>query len=85
MVRGIIIAMLIAGYAWISRQPAASMTASLLIGAGLQLAVILIRRFVAADQQPMALYIFEMVADGATVFMFALGVFGGIANIAAAV
>jgi hypothetical protein len=33
----------------------------------------------------MALYIFEMVADGATVFMFALGVFGGIANIAAAV
>jgi hypothetical protein len=84
-VRGIVIAVLIAGYAWISKQPAASMTAALLTAAGLQLAVILIRRFVAAEQQPLALYIFELVVDGITVLLFALGVFGGIANIAAAV
>ena len=81
-VRGTIIAILIAGYAWQFKQPAMSLSMSLLVAAGLQFVVIVIRRFVTADQQPLALYIFEMIADGATVLLFALGVFGGIANIA---
>jgi len=56
-----------------------------LVGAALQLAVILIRRFVPADMQPEAIYIYEYVADGASVLLFALGVFGGIAALTAQV
>jgi hypothetical protein len=80
--RGLIIAAFIAAYTWISNQPAASLTESLLVAAGLQLAVIAIRRVVAADHQPLALYIFEFVADGVTVLLFALGIFGGILKVA---
>jgi hypothetical protein len=83
-VRGTVIAILISGYAWIFKQPAASMTVALLMAAGLQIVVLLIRRFVAAEEQPLALYIFEMVADGVTVLLFALGVFGKISGMAAA-
>jgi hypothetical protein len=81
--RGIIIAVLIGGYAWVSKQPAASLTATFLVAAGLQLAVLAIRRFVAHERQPLALFIFELIADGATVLLFALGVFGGIYKAAA--
>ena len=73
--------MLIAAYAWFSRQPGASMAAGLLVAAGFQLAVIVIRRVVPANAQPMTLYIFELIADGASVLLFALGVFGGIAKL----
>lgn len=76
--RGFIIAALIAGYAWFSKQPGTSLAASMLVAAGLQLAVVVIRRLVPPDRQPQAIYIFEMLADGVSVLLFALGVFGGI-------
>jgi hypothetical protein len=56
-----------------------------LVGAALQLAVILMRRFVPADWQPEAIYLYEYVADGLSVLLFALGVFGGIAELTAQV
>jgi hypothetical protein len=43
--------------------------------------VILIRRFLPADQLARAQDVFELVADGVTVLCFALGVYGGIARI----
>lgn len=82
-VRGIVITALIAGYAWVSHLPTVSLAATFLIAAGLQLAVLAIRRFVAPDRQPLALYVFEVIADGVTVLLFALGVFGGISKVAA--
>jgi hypothetical protein len=83
MTRGIVITVLIAGYLWVSKQPAGSLTTALLIAAGLQLVVLAVRRLVAPETQPMALYVFELLADGATVLLFALGVFGGIFKAAA--
>lgn len=79
-IRGGFIAVLIGIYGWITREPAGSLVVSLLIAAGVQLAVIAIRRWVPADRRPQAMYIFEYLADGITVLLFALGVFGGIAR-----
>ena len=84
-IRGVFIAALIGGYAWLFEQPAATLTVALLIAAGLQLAVIAIRHFFAADQQPLAIYIFEFIVDGVTVLLFALGVFGGLLSEADAI
>lgn len=81
--RGAFIAALIATYGLFMHAPAGSLTVSLLIGAGVQLAVIALRRFVPADRLPQAMYVFEYVADGITVLLFALGVLGGIARITA--
>ena len=78
--RGFFIAALIVAYGWLMRQPGASMTVGVLVAAALQLGVIAIRRLVRADHQAEALYIFELVADGVTVLLFALGVFGGTVN-----
>jgi hypothetical protein len=82
-VRGVVITALIAGYGWLFRQPQGSFAEGLLLAAVLQVAIILLRRWVPAENQPVALYVFELLADGATVLMFALGVFGGINRIAA--
>jgi hypothetical protein len=82
-VRGVVITALIAGYGWLFRQPQGSFAEALLVAAVLQVAVILLRRWVPAENQPVALYVFEMIADGLTVLMFALGVFGSINRIAA--
>ncbi len=65
-------------YAWISTEPAISWKATFLIAAALQFAVIVIRRLVPAKALPLAIYTFEFIADGVTVLLFALGVFGGI-------
>lgn len=81
--RGVFIAVLIGLYGWFMREPAGSLTVSLLIAAGLQIAVLALRRFVPADHLPEAMSVFEMIADGLTVFLFALGVFGGIASFSA--
>jgi hypothetical protein len=78
--RGVAIAVLIGLYGWFMRQPAGSFAVGLLVGAGLQILVLALRRFVPADRLPQAMYVFEFVADGVTVLMFALGVFGGIAS-----
>lgn len=78
--RGIIIAVLIGACSYVMDQPGASFTLSLLVAAGLQAGVLLLRRFVSPDSLPQAMYLLEMVADAATVFLFALGVYGGILN-----
>ncbi|HEV7607010.1 MAG TPA: hypothetical protein VGO61_06720 [Steroidobacteraceae bacterium] len=83
--RGIFIAVLIGGYSWAFKQPAASLTWSFLAAAGIQLVVIALRRFVPPANLPVALYLLELFADAATVFMFALGVYGGLLNRAAEV
>ena len=80
--RGLIIAVMIAAYAYVMDQPGASLTSSLLVAAGLQLLVIVIRRVVAGEAQPFVMYVFELLVDAATVLLFALGVFGGIINVA---
>jgi hypothetical protein len=79
-IRSGFIAVLIGIYGWITRGPAGSLTVTLLIAAGVQLVVIALRRFVPADRLPAAMHVYEYIADGITVFLFALGVFGGIAR-----
>ena len=75
-----VIAALIGIYAWITKGPVGSPAVSLLIAAGVQTVVIALRRLVPADRLPQAMFVFEIVADGVTVLLFALGVFGGIAR-----
>ena len=75
--RGVIIAVLIGFYGYVMDQPGTSFTVSLLVAAGLQVGVLLLRRFVSPDLLPQAMYLLEMLADAATVFLFALGVYGG--------
>lgn len=77
-VRGLLIVALIAFYGYVTHQPGASLTATLLIAAALQGVVLLLRRFVSPELLPQALDLFELLADAATVFLFALGVYGGI-------
>jgi hypothetical protein len=79
-VRGGAIVFIALVYAFITKQPGASFTVSLLIAAGLQLAVLLLRRFVPPAQLPQMMNLVELLADAATVLLFALGVYGGIAN-----
>jgi hypothetical protein len=74
--RGVIITALIAGYGWLFNLPQASLAELLLVSAALQAVVILLRRWVPADNFPQAMFIFEMIVDGVTVLLFALGVFG---------
>lgn len=76
--RGVIIAALLGLYGYVTHQPGTSFAYMLLIAAGLQVVVLLLRRLVPPDQLPGVLGIFELLVDAATVFLFALGVFGGI-------
>jgi hypothetical protein len=85
MMRSTFIAVLIAVYSWVSNQPAASLTSAFLIAAGLQLVVILLRKLVPPHRLPQAMYVFELIADGLSVLLFALGVFGGILKVATTV
>lgn len=77
-VRGLIIAALMGFYFFVTNQPGTSFTVALLFAAGLQLGVLLLRRFVPPDVLPQALHVFELLVDAATILLFALGVFGGI-------
>ena len=79
--RGVFITGLILVYSWFLRDPGVSLKVTFLIAAGFQFAVIVIRRFVPADELPRAIYIFELIADGVTVLMFAIGVFGALASV----
>jgi hypothetical protein len=80
--RSVIIGAMIAAYTYVMNQPGASMTSMLLVAAGLQVIVIVIRRVVAVEAQPFVMYLFELLVDAATVLLFALGVFGGIIRVA---
>ena len=81
-IRGTFIGVLILVYAWFSNEPDVSLKATFLVAAALQLAVIVMRRVVPVDELPRALYIIELIADGVTVLMFAVGVFGAIGAMA---
>lgn len=83
--RGLIIGALIVGYGWFVGHPQGSFARLLVVGAAVQLLVIVVRKLVPAEQRPQAQQVFELVADGVTVFVFALGVFGGIAGLSNAV
>ena len=74
--RGIFIAVLIVFYGWFTGQPDSSFTGTVLVGALVQFAIIVIRKFLPPGQLERAQYIFEMIADGVTILMFAIGVFG---------
>ena len=76
--RGAGSAVFIAAYSWLLHLPAAPFKESLLWAAALQLLVICVRRFVPPESQPRTIEWVELLADGATVLLFALGVFGGI-------
>jgi hypothetical protein len=80
MMRGVFFGLLTAGYAILMPYPQASFKVSFAIGAALQLAILLLRRFAPADSFPKVQYLLELVADGATVLLFALGVLGTIAK-----
>jgi hypothetical protein len=84
-VRGLFITVLIGGYAWFFNQPGASLTKLFLIGAVLQAVVIAMRKWFPIAALPFAMYVFELLVDGATVLLFALGVFGGIFRMAESV
>ena len=79
--RGVFIAVLIGVYGWVSKEPLVSWKASFLIAAGLQLVVIVIRRVAPPGDLARTIYLFEMIADGVTVLLFALGVFGSLAKV----
>ncbi len=79
--RGVFIAVLIVVYGWFVKTPQASMTAGLLVAVVLQALIIAARRWVPEGTMPQAQEIFEMVADGVSVLMFALGVFGGMRHL----
>ncbi len=77
-VRGIIITVLIALYSWIFKQSGGSLAVALLIGAAVQIAVVVVRRIVPAAHRPQTIHIVELIADGVTVLLFAVGVLGAI-------
>jgi hypothetical protein len=81
--RGWFIAGFLAVYGWFVQQPGAAREALFLVGAAVQLAILLVRRFVPAEARAEVLDICEYVADGVSVLLFALGVQGGIAAQAA--
>lgn len=76
--RSVIIVALIGFYSYVMNHPGASFTGALLIAAGLQVAVLLLRRLVSPALLPQAMYLLELLIDAATVFLFALGVYGGV-------
>jgi hypothetical protein len=80
MMRSVFFGLLTAGYAILMPYPQASFKVSFAIGAALQLAILLMRRFAPADSFPKVQYLSELLADGATVLLFAVGVLGTIAN-----
>lgn len=81
-VRGVIIAALLGAYAWVLQEPEGSFKGALLAAAGVQIGVLLLRKFVPSALLPQALYLFELLADAATVLLFAMGVFGGVLRVA---
>ena len=78
--RGVFFGLLTAGYAILMPYPQASFKVSFAIGAALQLAILLMRKFAPPEAFPKVQYLLELVADGATVLLFAWGVLGTIAN-----
>jgi hypothetical protein len=80
-IRGVIIGVLTAAYGVLLPYPKASFKVMFAIGVVLQLAILFVRKFVPADKWPQAQYVFELIADAATVLVFAFAVFGSIARL----
>ena len=78
--RGVIIAALLGAYGLVVSLGSQFFVASLLIAAGLQIAILLGRRFAPAYLVPQVIDLLELLADAATVLLFALGVFGALAS-----
>jgi hypothetical protein len=78
--RGTFIAVAIAAYLWFFQQPQGSYTQALLVSVALQVGVLLLRRLVPPVHMPQMMDIVELIADGITVLMFAIGVYGGLAR-----
>jgi hypothetical protein len=76
--RGVAIAVLLGAYGLLVNSGGGGFKSSLLIAAGLQIAMLLARRFVPGYLQPQVIDTIELLADAVTVLLFALGVFGGI-------
>lgn len=81
--RGIIIATLIILYCCFIGQPLNSFARMFVAGAAIQILIIVVRKLVPAQHLGQAQYVFEVVADGVTVLVFALGVVGEITRAAA--
>lgn len=81
--RGIFIAALIVAYGWFIGHPQGSFARMFVAGAAIQILVIFVRRLVPAQQRAQAQDVFELIADGVTVLVFALGVLGGITRVSA--
>lgn len=79
-VRGILIGVMLFVYGFLVQQPGAGFIEGLLIAAALHGAVLLMRRFAPEALVPQATYVVEMIADGVTILMFAIGVFDTIAR-----
>ena len=82
--RGIIIATLITLYCCFIGQPLNSFAQMFVVGAAIQILIIVVRKLVPTQHHAQAQYIFELVADGVTVLVFALGVIGEITRASAA-
>ena len=83
--RGIFIAALIVAYGWFVGHPEGSFAKMFVAGAAIQILLILVRKLLPALWSAQAQYVFELLADGVTVLVFALGVIGGITAASAAV
>jgi hypothetical protein len=81
-VRGLLIALLMGAYAWFLNEPQASFGWAFLLGAALQLAVIVARKWVSADTWPRLQDLFELLIDAVSVLAFAVGVYGGVLRVA---
>jgi hypothetical protein len=78
--RGTFIAVLIGAYGLLVSLGSQTYVPSLLIAAGLQVAILLARRFAPAYLLPQVNDVIELLADAATVLLFALGIFGAITS-----
>lgn len=83
--RSVIIVYGIAAYTYLFPQPGAATgaMAMLLVGIGLQVLLLLVRYVVKGELAPTAQFIFELLADGVTVLLFALATYQGILRHAA--
>ena len=78
IMRGVAIAVLLTAYGFLMPYPQVSFKVMFLIGASLQLAIIFARKFVPPELMPQVQNACELIADGATILAFALGIFGAI-------
>ncbi len=76
--RGVAIGAILLVYGLLVRQSPGTFIEGLLIAAAVQAGVLLLRRFAPGALVPMGVFILELIADGVTVLLFAIGVFSAI-------